>query len=277
MPTGPFLDERRLRRALEDQGFAIESTTKGARIVAPDGVGQAFVHLSTVHPGGGGKRAYANMVAKLARLGFDLDKIDAPNGRADEWKQERLAIEAEIAGTNEAVDIAAAEKAEAEEVKAAQVRAIRSLTPRERELFEAVLANPGHSNSTYAPDVNSGTTSVRAAHLIELGLIEKTGNRRSSRLWPIGEVDFAKVQASPTASPNGRPSASPVRVRQIEPGDAVQRFRRLGAKGLRLKAELEDIIGQMVAQYEDQEAELVEKRKRLRELESIFGKAVDRL
>jgi len=108
------------------------------------------------------------------------------------------------------------------------------------------------------------------------GLVETTGGRATVRYWIAGEVgtppaDSAKMSA------NGKPSAGPVRIRAVEPGDPVVRYRKLAERASRLQRELDDVLAKMVEEYATQEEELRDDRKRLRELEQIFGKAVDRL
>lgn len=281
MGTKPVLDERRLLAALKEQNFEIKKTASGYLVWAPNGGSSGFhpsVFESDVN------RGYLNQMAQLARIGFDIR--GAANGASDDprWKQERAQIEALIAEqTNEASVRRATE--EAEQAAAGDRRiTVDTLHPAARETYDLIAAEPGLSPADYADRLHlpSNTLRMRMKVLRDGGLIEATGTTMRLRYWLAGQVP-ADAKAAPVrtaraeAAKNGRPSAGPVTTRQIEPGDAVVRFKRMGQKAARLKDELETIIEAMVGQYEEQEAELTHIRGKAKKLEQILGQAVDHI
>lgn len=285
MATTPFLDERRLKKALTEQGFTLTNVSKGVRVLAPDGVGTSVIHPS-VFSSQQHRRAYRNQLAQLTRIGFDLDKVDVPaNGKADEWKAEREEIEKVIA------ELDAASEAEAEVLPDVTEdietrKKIRDLSPMDRELYDLIAERPGLKPAQYAGHLNweRHASAAHGKRLQAEGLIEATGATQSRRYWVTGQVDLSKIAPSEARASkpvegrmatNGRPSASRVRTRSVEPADRVVRFKRMGEKAMRLKVEMEDIVSAMVAQYEDQEQELKQKDVKLAKLESILGRAVD--
>lgn len=185
MSDKPFLDEPRLRKALEAQGFTIANTSNGARVLAPDGVSSSGWHPS-VFKGSGANRNYRNQMAQLVRIGFDLGAIDAPNGDRDDWRRDRAAIEAQL--TEQESDAA---EAKARELKAQREQAHRheligKLPRSELAVYEAVVSRPGLQPKEYAGAVDNVKGSLYSCgqRLREKGLIYTTGDRRSARWYP---------------------------------------------------------------------------------------------
>lgn len=257
-------------------------------MIAPSGA-QVFVHLSSLSSEW--NRGYLNMMAQLTRAGFDLAAIHvdgADNGNGAAWRAERDAIEAELAKRDAEAD--AEREADAAALASAQqhLEAIASLTPPLGELYNLIATEPGRPPREYADrlHLDPATVSGRGARLIALGLIQASGQTKGRRWHLAGaDSDVIVADAHPAEAPPraavaamtvaGKPSAGPVRVRQIEPADPVVRFKRAGQKAMRLKQELEEVIQSMVVQYEENERELGEARAKNKRFEDILGRAVD--
>ena len=288
MTTKPFLDERRLTRALEGQGFELSPTKSGVRVLAPDG-GTSSIHRSIFDEGN--RVAYANQIGQLVRIGFDLDQVKPPRNGDERWKQERQEVEAMIQTSLDESATASAEETARKAADADLYARLDHVDEKARAIYELVRATPGLHPAEYAerlddPLVGGREVSHDAKPLRDLGLIETTGATTGTRYWIAGEVGEVPATSKvirhargprATMSANGTPGAGPVRTRQGDPADPVVRFRRMGEKAIKLKSELEDIVVAMVEAYAEQETELVDKRRRLRELEGILGRAVDRI
>lgn len=282
MATKPVLDERNLKKALTDQGFDLKTTTKGVRVLAPDGVGTSMIHPS-VFTTQQGRRAYRNQIAELVRIGFDLSRVDVDtNGRSAEWKEDRDAIDAIIAeqdaeakAQREAEDVVALDRADLHAV-------VSSLTPGQRALYDKIVANPGRAARDYA-ESKAAKDREQASRfgqaLIKAGLIVGMG-QRVARVWyprdaaPVGAEE--PLPLSPVGKA-GRPSHGPVRVRHVEPADRTVRMRRLGDRVDRLLDDLKESVAAMVSQYGEQEGELKQTQGKLGRLERILSQGVDAL
>jgi hypothetical protein len=275
-----YLNEHRLRRALEGQGFTIQDTKQGARVLAPDGDGVASWHHTEHTFGKGHEGAYRGLIKDLVALGFDLDRIGSTGTSNGKWKAEREELERLLADQDatHAADVAEADQLAAAEAMLAAT--VRSLTPKQAAVYEAVLANPGQLPREYAPTPDqSGAVVSLIAHLRHMGLTTTTGTRKSCRVWPRDAAPADAAEPEPL-TPNVQRGGSrngPIRTRQIEPVDAVVRFRRMGEKATRLKRELEEIITAMVDAYAVQEEDLKRNKAKVAKLESILGRAVDAL
>jgi hypothetical protein len=247
-----YLNEQRLRRALEGQGFKVADTRQGATITR-SGEHVASWHHTEHTFGKSGEGSYRALIADLVKGGFDLDMIGTGNGRADAWRAERDELEAAMAAelAEHAATTAAADQLATAEADLAAV--VRSLTPKQAEVYAAIKAEPGKLPREYAPTPDqAGAVVSLIAHLRRVnGLVTTTGTRKSCRIWPREDAPDDAAPVGPL-TPNVQRGGSrngPVRTRHVEPGDAVVRFRRMGEKATRLKRELEEIITAMVDAY----------------------------
>ena len=274
--SAPFLDERRLTRALEDQGFKLKPKPNGAIILAPDGNGTATWHTSAfrnVHA-----RNYRNMMGELRRIGFDLGMVQAnsKDGEVSRWEAEREELEREFAASEQAAAEQEQERKREATEAADRFAVIDALTEKQRALYERISDNPGQLPRTYTANRETGTAvNALGSVLREVGLIVTTGNRKSARWWPTDRAPEDAPEPELLRVPEVRRGS--VRIRHQEPTDPVIRFRRMGERAQRLKGELEAIIEAMVAQYDAQEEELKDLRARNKRLEGILGRAVDAL
>lgn len=281
MTTKPYLDERRLSRALTSQGFRLEPTTKGIRVLAPDGKGSTSWHSSVFDEAN--RTSYANLLAQLARIGFDLKRGDETRDDPDApWRAERAASEVLFEDPPKP----------AAKVEAPVNVRIAALSPDSRRLYQMIASNPGLTPAEYRAIMDEPSLPhmwlINHAHsLIRLGLVEQTGQRRGLRYWVAGQIGTADpVTATPsngakatkaTMRSDGQPSAGPVRVRHQEPADPVVKMRHMGEKAARLHADLGEVLTAMVETYAAQEAEVVALREKVDRLESVLTKAIDAL
>lgn len=262
-----------LAKALGEQGFEVKPTSDGYRVLAPDGVGTSELHASvfkTEHA-----HNYRNQMASLRRIGFDYDRAANGNGSSDTWRAERDAIEVMITESQTAAEAKAAADAEAQASADERASRLANLTRIQREALDVITAEPGLAPRDYAARVHCSiqTFSARLRPLFDHGLIVGVGKTSGRRVFP---ADAAHATAG-MVSTAGKPSAGPVRTRHIEPEDATVRFRRMGERASKLKADLESIIAAMVEQYDAQEKELAASKAKVKRLEHILGKAVDAL
>jgi len=280
MTERAVLDERRLRRALESQGFRIEkarNADSAAKILAPDGERSTAIHFSNTRDGNSGRRAYRNMIASLVRIGFDPDAEPTRNGD-QAWKDERQEVDEMIEAEQlESEQLALAEDEE-REAAAEHREKLERLGPKTRAVYDLIVAEPGLHPREYAEraNISGAAASQHGMRLQKDGLVETTGGRATVRYWIAGEVGTPPAESA-KMSQNGKPSAGPVRIRAVEPGDPILRYRKLADRAERLRRELDGVEVEMVEIFVRESEELRDARKRLRELEQIFGKAVDRL
>lgn len=274
MATKAFLDERRLSKALMGQGFTLEETASGTRVLAPDGQGSAAWHPSMFDEGN--VRSYRNMIGQLTRIGFDLEKISTTRDAA-KWKAERDELEAMIAEDEQATLDLTEPQDEGPDVDAL----LATLGPLTAEAFGWISADPGEHPRDYAAahGVDPSVLASRVIKLRELGLVRTEGQRAAVRWYPAEPeaLDAIARNVPASAYKNGKPSAGPVRVRHVEPADRVVRFRKLAERALRLHGELSEVIQAMADGYTAQEAELKELQIKYRDLTGILGRAVDKL
>lgn len=148
----PHYSERTLMRDLRDQGFTIEKTHNGYRILAPDGERTTSLHSSTLKKSAG--RAYSNFMAQLQRLGFEVP-IDG--------RTKRMA-------TTETVSI--------EQVI--------------EEVYHLVTSHPGELRGFYARELDIAGEDVGEAlrRLRDTGAVRSEGQTKSMRYYPtLQEVE----------------------------------------------------------------------------------------
>lgn len=199
MTDKPFLDESRLRKALAAQGFSINNTTNGVRVLAPDGVSTSGWHPS-VFKGSGANRNYRNQLAQLVRIGFNLDAIEAPNnGDDDVWRRERRLIETMISEQERQAFEEKQREDRARREKADRHETVSRLGPNMRAVYDAIIAEPGKQPREYQSAVETYNELIYAGKVLRLkGLIYTSGSRRSARWWP---TDMAPELVSKTPVP----------------------------------------------------------------------------
>lgn len=280
MATMTRLTGRDLFRALEAQGFEVIDKGERLTIVPPNEEAPLHFHTSTfTRAADESKRGYENALGRLKRAGFDPDKPnEEPNPNGEAWKEERDAIEAEIAEANAEAATEQMEAAAKSAVELDRMRKINALPTKARELYERIASKPGLHPKDYAEDTTHAAAqrASQAAnrYLLSDGLIEGTGDRKSRRWWLAGEVGQAPLSAM---AANGRPTAGPVRIRQQTPGDPLIVYRRLVARLSDKATETAAIVAELVAVHEQTHAELVELRAKVRRVESVLGRAIDAL
>ena len=116
MTNAKALDERRLFRALRDQGFEVTPNGEAVKMTAPDGEPLHF-HRSTFtgEHGTDANRSYRNALGELRRHGFDPEAEPSRGGTPEQVQQQREQLDEQIADES-------AEHAEAEAAAAARER-----------------------------------------------------------------------------------------------------------------------------------------------------------
>lgn len=281
--TAPHLDERRLYKALQQQGFDVEPKGSSVKITAPDGEPLHF-HSSTFRADGDWNRSQKNAVRILIQHGFD-PAASRDTARDERWKLERDRIESEIAEEQEQAATADMEEAARNTMEADRAAAIRDLPDKVREVYERIVAAPGQAPQAYAlgPSINDRKRVSRylVEHLYPLGLVEKSGDKQSARLWLPGQNDQASVphlrRADARATRSGKPAAGPVRVRHVMPADPLVAYDRTIRKLADHLTATNELIQELVTAHKATHEELVQLRAWKRRIQERLGSVVDAL
>jgi hypothetical protein len=241
------INVKELERSLEDQGFTVtrEGSARGPVIVvkAPDGVNQNFFHKSSWETG-----TVEGVFNDLRKMGWKDPRRDpaATNGHKPEGPSVTKEFDAKIRKMTPVHDH-----------PTSPMEFIPPIGPNRRFVEDWKCPMPGCTFKVNWPP-------SRGRHL-------KTGGRDKS--VPAAE----KPQEAPAPAPRPQRRVSPVTVKHVDPESPVVRFRNKMQQARAAREALDEALEWMLAEFERIGTENKDMKSRLKDLERILGKAVDRI